>query len=240
MNILLLHLIKQKYIRTFLLLALTGTIVLAAACSKEEQRKNPSSNDPAAASTNTQSAILPKYVNITKKAGISFVHNNAAFGAKYLPESIASGCAFLDYNNDGNQDIFLVNFKDWPERKRKASYPALYKNNGDGTFSDVTSTAGLSLEMYGLGVASADYDNDGHMDIFVSCLDQDHLYHNNGNGTFSDMTEAAGIREKEFGTSSTWFDYDRDGFVDLYVCNYVKWTKETDLFCTLDGVNKSY
>ena len=234
MNILRYPLIKN-HIKFFFLLAL---IVFASGCSKEEPRKNTSKQDPAA-KTNF-GGTLPEFANITKQAGINFVHNNGAFGTKYLPESMGSGSAFLDYNNDGYQDIFLVNFKDWPDHKSKTSYPALYKNNGNGTFTDVTASAGLASEIYGLGVSAADYDNDGSIDIFVSCLDQDRLYHNNGNGTFTDVAEKSGIKENEFGTSSTWFDYDKDGLVDLYVCNYVKWTKETDLFCTLDGVNKSY
>jgi enediyne biosynthesis protein E4 len=234
MNTLRYTLIKN-HLKFFFIFAL---IVFASGCSKEEPRKNTSKQDPVA---NTNSGgILPEYANITKQAGINFVHNNGAFGAKYLPESMGSGCAFLDYNNDGYQDIFLVNFKDWPDHKSKTSYPALYKNNGNGTFTDVTASAGLASEIYGLGVSAADYDNDGSIDIFVSCLDQDRLYHNNGNGTFTDVAEKSGIKENEFGTSSTWFDYDKDGLLDLYVCNYVKWTKETDLFCTLDGVNKSY
>jgi enediyne biosynthesis protein E4 len=234
MNILRYPLIKN-HLKVFFFLAL---IVFASGCSKEEPPKNTSKQDPAA-QTNS-GGTLPEYVNITKQAGINFMHDNGAFGAKYLPESMGSGCAFLDYNNDGYQDIFLVNFKDWPDHKSKTAYPALYKNNGNGTFTDVTASAGLASEIYGLGVSAADYDNDGNIDIFVSCLDQDRLYHNNGNGTFTDVAEKSGIKENEFGTSSTWFDYDKDGSLDLYVCNYVKWTKETDLFCTLDGVNKSY
>ncbi|MCI0445830.1 CRTAC1 family protein [bacterium] len=234
MNTLRYPLIKN-HLKFFFFLAL---IVFASGCSKEEPRKNTSKEDPV---TQTNSGgTLPEYTNITKQAGINFVHNNGAFGTKYLPESMSSGCAFLDYNNDGYQDIFLVNFKDWPDHKSKTSYPALYKNNGNGTFTDVTASAGLASEIYGLGVSAGDYDNDGNIDIFVSCLDQDRLYHNNGNGTFTDVAEKSGIKENEFGTSSTWFDYDKDGLLDLYVCNYVKWTKETDLFCTLDGVNKSY
>ncbi|HEY7161274.1 MAG TPA: VCBS repeat-containing protein, partial [Acidobacteriota bacterium] len=234
MNTLLYHSIK-KHLKFFLFFAV---IIVVSGCTKEEPRKNSSQKDPVTASNSGDS--LPEYVNITRQAGINFVHNNGAFGAKYLPESMGSGCAFLDYNNDGYQDIFLVNFKDWPDHKTKTSYPALYKNNGNGTFIDVTVSAGLAAEIYGLGVSAADYDNDGNIDIFVSCLDQDRLYHNNGNGTFTDVAEKSGIKEDEFGTSSTWFDYDKDGLLDLYVCNYVKWTKETDLFCTLDGVNKSY
>ncbi len=229
------YLLIKNHLKFFFLLAL---IVFASGCSQEEPRKNTSKQDPAA-KTNS-GGTLPEYTNITKQAGINFVHDNGAFGAKYLPESMGSGCAFLDYNNDGYQDIFLVNFKEWPDHKSKTSYSALYKNNGNGTFTDVTTTAGLASEIYGLGVSAADYDNDGNIDIFVSCLDQDRLYHNNGNGTFTDVAEKSGIKENEFGTSSTWFDYDKDGLLDLYVCNYVKWTKETDLFCTLDGVNKSY
>jgi len=225
----------KKHRNCLFLLALLSFLI---GCAREEPGKVSSQKDPV---TQTNPTItLPEYVNITKQAGINFVHNNGAFGAKYLPESMGSGCAFLDYNNDGYQDIFLVNFKDWPDHKSRTSYPALYKNNGNGTFTDVSASAGLTAELYGFGVSAADYDNDGNIDIFVSCLDQDRLYHNNGNGTFTDVSDKSGIKENEFGTSSTWFDYDKDGLLDLYVCNYVKWTKETDLFCTLDGVNKSY
>ena len=229
------YLLIKKHLNFFFFLAL---IFFIFGCSKEEPRKVTSQKEPVTQTNPT--STLPEYVNITKQAGINFVQNNGAFGAKYLPESMGSGCAFLDYNNDGYQDIFLVNFKDWPDHKSKPSYPALYKNNGNGTFTDVTASAGLASELYGFGVSAADYDNDGNIDIFVSCLDQDRLYHNDGDGTFTDVSDKSGIKDDEFGTSSTWFDYDKDGLLDLYVCNYVKWTKETDLFCTLDGVNKSY
>jgi enediyne biosynthesis protein E4 len=181
-----------------------------------------------------------RYVDITKQAGIHFIHNNGAFGKKYLPESMGPGCAFLDYNNDGHQDILLINSKDWPDHPQKPSYPALYKNNGNGTFTDVTKEAGLQKEMYGIGVTVGDYDNDGNEDIYITTLDSDHLFHNTGKGTFEDVSAVAGISDSEFGTSATWFDYDRDGFLDLYVCNYVQWSPAKDLFCTLDGVNKSY
>lgn len=233
----LLYLLIKKHRNCLSFLALLALLI---GCAQEEPHKVASQKDPAPVAQTNPASTLPEYVNITKQAGINFVHNNGAFGAKYLPESMGSGCAFLDYNNDGYQDIFLVNFKDWPDHKTKTSYPALYKNNGDGTFTDVTASAGLASELYGFGVSTADYDNDGNIDIFVSCLDQDRLYHNNGNGTFTDVSDKSGIKEDDFGTSSTWFDYDKDGLLDLYVCNYVKWTRETDLFCTLDGVNKSY
>ena len=184
---------------------------------------------------------LPQFTEITQAAGIGFIHNNGAFGKKYLPETMGSGCAFFDYNADGWQDILLVNGKDWeghPTKKRQTL--ALYQNNSDGTFADVTEAAGLDIPLYGMGVAIADYDNDGDDDIYLSCLNADRLFQNNGNGTFTDVTKDAGIDNPGFGTSCAWFDYNLDGLLDIYVANYVEWSIETDIFCTLDGKNKSY
>ncbi len=179
--------------------------------------------------------------DITRQAGIHFVHNNGAFGKKYLPETMGPGVAFIDYDNDGWPDIFLANGMDWPGHIQKHSTPKLYHNNHDGTFTDVTHKAGLDVEMFGLGVAVGDYDNDGYDDLFVTAYGQSHLFHNNGNGTFTDVTQKAGLLgPQEFSTSAAWVDYDKDGHLDLVVANYVQWTPETDLFCTLDGKSKSY
>src|SRR5215470_7141685 len=170
-----------------------------------------------------------RLTDITREAGISFVHNNGAFGAKYLPESLGPGCAFIDYDNDGRPDILLVNGRDWPGHGGKATTLKLYHNNGNGTFTDVTAKAGLAISLYGMGVAIADYDNDGFDDIFVTALGQSHLFHNNGTGTFTDVTASAGMSGiNEFSTSAAWVDYDRDGKLDLLVGNYVQWSPEAD------------
>jgi hypothetical protein len=179
--------------------------------------------------------------DVTQQAGIKFVHNNGAFGKKFLPETMGPGVAFIDYDKDGWPDIFLVNGMDWPGHATKHSTAKLYHNNRDGTFTDVTHKAGLDVEMFGMGVAVGDYDNDGYDDLFVTAYGQSHLFHNNGNGTFTDVTEKAGLMgPKEFSTSAAWVDYDKDGKLDLVVGNYVQWTPETDLYCTLDGKSKSY
>jgi hypothetical protein len=180
--------------------------------------------------------------DVTQQAGVHFVHNNGAFGKKFLPETLGPGVAFIDYDNDGWPDIFLVNGMDWPGHTSKHSTPKLYHNNHDGTFTDVTHRAGLdAVEMFGMGVAVGDFDNDGHDDLFVTAYGQSHLFHNNGNGTFTDVTQKAGLGGvQEFSTGAAWVDYDNDGRLDLVVGNYVQWTPETDLYCTLDGKSKSY
>jgi len=179
--------------------------------------------------------------DVTAPAGIHFQHNSGAFGGKFLPETLGSGCAFLDYDRDGWPDILLINGMDWPGHKKHRTTLSLYHNNGNGSFTDVTSRAGLDIEMYGMGVAVGDYDNDGFPDILVTCVGQNRLFHNTGKGTFIDVTEASGLGKRlGFSTSALWVDYDRDGLLDLFVCNYVKWSPEHDVFCSLDGKRKSY
>ena len=181
------------------------------------------------------------FEDITRAAGIHFTHNNGAFGKKWLPETMGPGVAFIDYDNDGWQDILLVNGSDFPGHVAKHTTLALYHNNHNGTFTDVTKKAGLAVEMFGMGVAVGDYNNDGYDDIFVTALGQSRLFKNNGNGTFSDVTKQAGLQgPNEFSTSAAWVDYDRDGKLDLVVANYVQWSPETDIYCNLDGKNKSY
>ena len=183
-----------------------------------------------------------RLTDVTSAAGINFHHHSGAFGGKFLPETLGSGCAFLDYDADGWQDILLINSADFPGHIAQRPTLQLYRNNRNGTFSDVTHAAGLDVpDMYGMGVAVGDYNNDGFPDILVTCVGQNRLFRNTGKGTFVDVTKSSGLGNRlAFSTSAMWFDYDRDGHLDLFVCNYVKWSPEHDVFCSLDGKHKSY
>src|SRR5438552_8363128 len=161
------------------------------------------------------SANEVRFTEITAAAGIKFTHNSGRAGKKFLPETLGSGCAFFDADGDGWPDILLINSKDWTPRGRR-SLPALYRNNKNGTFTDITAGSGLDAEMYGMGVAIAHYDNDGREDVYITALEGDRLFHNEGGGKFRDVTAGSGIRNASFGTSAAWLDYDRDGRVDLF------------------------
>jgi hypothetical protein len=180
------------------------------------------------------------FTDVTAAAGIRFKHNSGAFGKKYLPETIGAGAAWLDLDGDGWPDLVLANSRNWPGRPGPPTRPALYRNNHDGTFTDVTRGSGLDVDMYGMGVAAADYDNDGKTDVYLTGLGGNRLFHNLGGGKFADVTARAGVANGGFSTSAVFFDYDKDGKLDLFVANYVEWSVDKDLFCTLDGTHKSY
>jgi hypothetical protein len=180
------------------------------------------------------------FTDVTAQAGIHFRHNNGGFGKKYLPETMGSGVCVIDYDNDGWPDILFVNSADWPGHKARRTTPALYHNNHDGTFTDVTKQAGLDVEMYGMGCTVGDYDNDGYDDLYITAIGGSHLFHNLGNGRFVDVTAKAGVADSGFPVSAVWSDYDHSGRLSLYVAHYVQWSAETDQFCALDGVHKSY
>src|SRR5688572_11819587 len=178
-----------------------------------------------------------QFTDVTAQAGIKFNHNSGRAGKKYLPETMGSGAAFFDADNDGWPDILLVNSKDLQPKGRR-SVTSLYKNNRNGTFTNITAGSGLDVEMYGLGVAVADYDNDGRDDVYITALEGDRLFHNEGSGKFRDVTKGSGIQNANFGTSAAWLDYDKDGKADLFVANYVQWTLKGDLWCSMDGATK--
>jgi len=240
--------IRSSLLFVLLLLPLLGCVTAPSTeqSSTSERQKDSSADQSATQAQAPQATEAPRYsgpiqfTDVTVLAGIHFKHNSGAFGKKYLPETVGSGCAFIDYDNDGWQDILLINSMNWPGHAGAKSYPALYHNNRNGTFTDVTKEAGLAVEMYGIGCAVADYDNDGFDDIYITCLGANHLFRNLGNGKFQDVTAKAGVGDPGFSTSAIWFDYDKDGKLDLFVCNYVEWSIDKDLFCTLDGKNKSY
>jgi hypothetical protein len=239
---------SRRFTAYFLCLLLAASLL--AGCVKNQTATNqsntsqPETAQAAPQASPTQNAPRPsgpvEFTDVTAQAGIRFKHNSGAAGKKYLPETLGSGCAFLDYDSDGWQDVLLVNSANWPDQKGQKSFPALYHNNQDGTFTNTTAQAGLNVEMYGLGVAVADYDADGQPDIYITCVGPNRLFRNLGGGRFAEVSAKAGVDDPSMSTSAAFFDYDRDGHLDLFVCNYVEWSPDKDQFCTLDGKNKSY
>ncbi len=219
-----------------------------------------------------------RFIDVTHAVGINFRHVNGAEGKKYMPETMGSGCVFIDYDNDGWQDLLLINGEPWEAVRSSAvgvrgSAPgrrppptALYRNDGAGHFHDVTASVGLNLPMYGMGAAVGDWDNDGFDDLAVTALGGVYLFHNRDGRRFelvhrppqagpsgsasraaprgrSILSSSARLSPSLPGgwpTSAAWLDYDRDGLLDLFVCHYVRWTPETDVYWSVDGVHKSY
>jgi enediyne biosynthesis protein E4 len=182
-------------------------------------------------------------VDATTTAGLRFTHYTGAFGRKYLPETLGSGVVVFDADGDGKQDVLLISGTSWRDQAKPAAGATtkLFRNNGDGSFEDITTRSGLGVSLYGMGAAAADYDNDGRQDVVITAIGQSRLFRNSGDGKFADVTDRAGLGGRTgFSTSAVWFDYDRDGHLDLLICNYVRWTEESDVFCSADGKTKSY
>lgn len=188
-----------------------------------------------------------RFTDVTESAGIQFVHNNGAFGEKLLPETMGGGVAFLDFNNDGAEDLLFINSTYWPGKLPPGKQPtpmALYQNNAHGAFKDVTAGSGLDVSFYGMGVAVGDYDNDGLDDLFITAVGGNHLFHNDGNGKFSERTTDAAVAGSpaDWSTGAAFVDYDNDGRLDLFVCNYVRWSRDIDFGVnyTLTGIGRAY
>jgi hypothetical protein len=190
---------------------------------------------------------IVQFTDVTADAGIHFSHNNGAYGDKLLPETMGSGVAFLDYDNDGAQDLLFVNSSYWPGHiptGKSQTTAALYHNDGHGKFADVTTGSGLDVPIYGTGVAVGDFNNDGQIDIFITCVGANHLFQNKGAGKFVDVTADAGVTgsQTDWSTCAAWIDYDNDGKLDLFVGNYVRWSHEVDFEVgyKLVGVGRAY
>ena len=186
-------------------------------------------------SSNTAEPPIPvRYTDVRESAKITFQQDSTQTEEKYYLETMGTGVAWIDYDQDGLMDLYFV--QSGATDLYKPSHPirsALYHNNGDGTFTDVTEKAGVGGEgHYGQGVAVGDFDNDGYPDLYVTGYGRAILYHNNGNGTFTDVTAKSGLADEGgWSTSAGWFDYDKDGFLDLVVTNYIEWSPKNNLWC---------
>ena len=225
--------------RILLVLSMILTMV-AVGCAESNPAPSPG-EQPVSTAADTASPI--HFTNVTEQAGLaSFRHATDKSPRKWFPEMMGSGCGFIDYNGDNWQDIIMVGGGHWPQHQGKPQ-PALwlYRNNGDGTFTQVTDEMGWTdLQAYGFGITAADYDNDGDQDLYFTALHENMLFRNDG-GTFTDITGQAGVAGgDQWSSSALFFDADRDGLLDLYVGNYVEWSPENDIWCSLDGQSKAY
>lgn len=188
----------------------------------------------------SQSGLSPQFINVTERSKTGFVNHASHTSRKYLPETMVGGVAMFDYNNDGLLDLFFVNGAELKNPMARSTVPAksdpkywnrLYRNNGDGTFTDTTEKAGLQGEGFSMGVAAGDYDNDGFSDLYITGVGRNTLYRNNGDGTFTDVTKGAGVEGSGWSAGAMFLDYDRDGLLDLFVSRYLTWDFSNDVFC---------
>ncbi|MFN7975830.1 MAG: CRTAC1 family protein [Acidobacteriota bacterium] len=199
---------------------------------------------PAKGTLPVRDPVVPAFREIAAAAGIRYRHETGAFGRKLLPETMGSGCAFLDYDGDGLEDVLLLSGSSFPGQAPREAIPVqLYRNRGEARFEDASAASGIaagSAGAYAMGVAAADVDNDGDADVLVTCLGADLFFENLGNGTFRERASELGLADDGFGSSAAWLDANGDGLLDLFVGNYVTWTVDTDIYCSMDGKTKSY
>lgn len=198
---------------------------------------------PKRATTQPTAPPSIRFEEVTAPAGIRFQHHPGADGRFRIPETNGPGCALFDYDGDGLLDIFLVDSMSWPDRPQVGGKPALYHNEGGGAFRDATQEAGLAVRVYGQGCAVADFDNDGHPDLLLTCVGQNRLFRNQGNGAFKDVTAHSGLEANArwaWSTSAAWVDYNRDGKLDLFVGRYVRWSPEGEVPCYAASGKRTY
>lgn len=234
--------------------AIVGLLLLAAlsGCRSSSEPTSAAPGLPHLSQPTVETAA--QFTDITDSSGVKFEHFNGTFGKKWMPETTGGGCAFIDYDKDGKEDILLVDSGQF--KSPSAAYPSksngsrvsLYHNLGGGKFKDVSATSGLAVLHYGQGVCVGDYDNDGWQDVYVTCLGPNYLFRNKGNGKFEDVTSGAGVAgtavngslQWKWSSSCAWLDYDKDGRLDLFVCNFVEWSPSLDVFCGTTGGRKDY
>jgi len=244
------EIVSLAFKRSLLIVAIAGALFFAGTLVyKALQKKAALVEAPPASPVSTVVEVSFPAVNftdITRAAGITFSHANGATGEKLLPETMGSGAAFFDYDNDGDQDLLLINSEHWSgQADLDEAQPTmrLYSNDGQGGFSDVTVASGLDVPLYGMGVAVGDYDNDGDADVFITALGLNHLFRNDA-GQFRDITTAAGVGGSvdDWSTSAGFVDIDNDGDLDLFVANYVRWSRQTDfnIDFQLTGIGRAY